>query len=225
LRAYHRLGGLWPRAWVGQVLLDHLPHASWLLGDRATILAANEAARHAQCSATRVSAEGPALLLRDPAAQRRFDGAMAVAVVSHHGRRLLVPLTAGAGGADGSAGQPRLVLQRLDSPACRDALAMPRVEPLLLATLYDPDLAAPLDAQALAGMFGLTPAESRVAVCLAQGRTGAAIATVLGVAPSTVRSQLDQVMAKLGVSRKLDAVRLLSQAGWMLRASRTGEAG
>jgi DNA-binding NarL/FixJ family response regulator len=33
-----------------------------------------------------------------------------------------------------------------------------------------------------------------------------------------VRSHLDAVMAKLGVTRKLEAVRLLAQGGWMWRA-------
>jgi len=199
-----------------------------LLGD-GCIASANAAACEAGTPGRWSHAPGPTLVLRTPAAQQTFDAALAHAQASGTGRPVLALLPPLAGLAatacegDGAPGEPALrarwLIRRLDANAD---------DPVLLAILFDPDAgaaastsaagAAMLSAHALAGAFGFTPAESRVAVWLAQGCTVRQIAALLAVAPSTVRSHLDAVMAKLGVARKLDAVRLLVQGGWMWRA-------
>ncbi len=218
LRVGERLRQLPACGQLGQLLLDTLPHPAWLLQADGRIAWANAVARRPDASARWLRAAAPGLALRDPADQQAFDAARAQALASAVCQRVLAPL---AGGLCAPAHpdapvppamQARWLLRRLDAPAA---------EPVLLAILFDPgaaDADAPtLSATALASTFGFTPAESRVAVCLAQGCTVREIAALLGVAPSTVRSHLDQVMAKLGVGRKLDAVRLLVQGGWLWR--------
>jgi DNA-binding CsgD family transcriptional regulator len=59
-------------------------------------------------------------------------------------------------------------------------------------------------------LFDLTPAEARVARSLASGKTVEDIASAGGVARSTVRTQLDRVMAKTGCNRQADVVALLT---------------
>ncbi len=61
----------------------------------------------------------------------------------------------------------------------------------------------------LAGLFDLTPAESKVARQLAEGRTLRQIALANGVAYETVRSQLHSLSAKTGTHRQADLVRLV----------------
>ncbi len=66
----------------------------------------------------------------------------------------------------------------------------------------------PTDALAL--LYDLTPAETRVLELLAAGTTPAAIGRTLGIAPSTVKSHVLHLFDKTGCRRQLDLVRLAS---------------
>lgn len=59
-------------------------------------------------------------------------------------------------------------------------------------------------------LFGLTPAEARVARALAQGQSLEAYATDSAVSLSTARTQLRSVLGKTGTTRQPDLVRLLA---------------
>ena len=59
-------------------------------------------------------------------------------------------------------------------------------------------------------MFGLSPAEARVASGIAGRQTLEAIARDFGISRETVRSQLKTVFAKTGAKRQLDLAVLLS---------------
>jgi DNA-binding CsgD family transcriptional regulator len=50
--------------------------------------------------------------------------------------------------------------------------------------------------------FGLTPREAEVLLWVAQGKTNPEVATILGTRPSTVRTHLERVFAKLGVETR-----------------------
>lgn len=71
-----------------------------------------------------------------------------------------------------------------------DPIARPRVDPRLPAMVW-----------------GLTPAESRVAVALATGQTASGVAGELGCAESTVRTHLKRVYRKLGIRKQTELVR------------------
>lgn len=64
-------------------------------------------------------------------------------------------------------------------------------------------------ARVLQGLFDFTPAEARVAAAIGEGQTIEGIAVAGGVSRETVRSHLKAVLAKVGVSRQVDLVRLL----------------
>lgn len=57
--------------------------------------------------------------------------------------------------------------------------------------------------------YGLTPAECRVALLLADGRSPREIAQMIGVSFNTVRSQIKSVFSKAGVKRQGELIRLL----------------
>lgn len=59
----------------------------------------------------------------------------------------------------------------------------------------------------------LTPKERQVLAFLADGLTNAGIANELGVAPSTVKTHLKNIYAKLGVKRRGHAVARARAAG------------
>ena len=65
--------------------------------------------------------------------------------------------------------------------------------------------------QSLSTVFGLSPAEANLASQLARGGSLEDVALSRGVRFSTVRTQLLSVLAKVGVSRQQDLVRLLGR--------------
>jgi DNA-binding CsgD family transcriptional regulator/PAS domain-containing protein len=62
----------------------------------------------------------------------------------------------------------------------------------------------------LAELYGLSPAESRVALALARGKRLTELAGEFGVQITTLRSQLSSILTKCGVERQPDLVRLIS---------------
>jgi DNA-binding CsgD family transcriptional regulator len=68
---------------------------------------------------------------------------------------------------------------------------------------------SPMPAQALAGLFQLTPAESQLLAALVGGASLASYAACRGVSLGTVRVQLKQVLGKTGASRQSELVRLV----------------
>jgi DNA-binding CsgD family transcriptional regulator len=66
----------------------------------------------------------------------------------------------------------------------------------------------------LRAAFGLTKAEARLALRLAEGATLAGAAKEFNVKATTVRSQLQQVFAKTGASRQTELVALLLSRGY-----------
>jgi DNA-binding CsgD family transcriptional regulator len=69
-------------------------------------------------------------------------------------------------------------------------------------------VAAATAGDALALLYDLTPAETRVFQLLAGGKTQAAVAAQLGIASSTVKTHLLKVFEKTGISRQAELVRL-----------------
>ena len=78
-----------------------------------------------------------------------------------------------------------------------------------LALIVEPGDQPRIDPDFVASILGLTPAESQVAVSLAEGRTIRDIAAATRRQESTVRWFMKQVYNKLGISRQADLVRLV----------------
>jgi DNA-binding CsgD family transcriptional regulator len=68
-------------------------------------------------------------------------------------------------------------------------------------------------AEDLAGFFGLSPAEARLAAALLTGKTLAQIAAGTGVRITTLRTQLGSILRKVGAERQSDLIRILSSTG------------
>lgn len=78
-----------------------------------------------------------------------------------------------------------------------------------LLVLRDPARPAMLPVEDLERLFGLSPAEARLATRLADGDGLDEAAHLLGISRNTARSQLQSIFAKTGVNRQGDLVRLL----------------
>jgi DNA-binding CsgD family transcriptional regulator len=89
----------------------------------------------------------------------------------------------------------------------------PRGAALLVLTPLTLPTAPPVEL--LQSLFDLTPAETRVARGLADGKRITELALTGGVAISTVRSQLRAVLDKTGCKRQTDVVALLTGISWL----------
>ena len=78
-----------------------------------------------------------------------------------------------------------------------------------LVLIVDAHRTARVDPGLVAGVMGLTPTESQVAVLLARGSTIREIAMATGRRETTIRWHLRQVFSKLGVSRQLEVARIV----------------
>ena len=99
---------------------------------------------------------------------------------------------------------PRLALHAKPVSSLDAGHRARRVAALVL--VVDPVRRARVEPDLVEAMLELTPAETEIAVMLAQGRTVRQIATATGRGYSTVRTHLKHIFAKLGGSRQFEVV-------------------
>jgi DNA-binding CsgD family transcriptional regulator/PAS domain-containing protein len=75
----------------------------------------------------------------------------------------------------------------------------------------------------LADLFGLSPAESRLAIALAQGKRLTGLVSEFGVQISTLRTQLSSILRKCEVERQTDLIRLIASIPVVQPVSRATE--
>ena len=66
-----------------------------------------------------------------------------------------------------------------------------------------------IDPPLVAAALGLTPAESRVAAQLAEGKTVGEVASATGRKVCTIRTQVRHIFTKHGIPRQVDIARLV----------------
>ena len=119
----------------------------------------------------------------------------------------------GGQGASGSAtvrrptGLARLVLHA--SPVADGLTDVRRRRVAALVLVADPSRLARIDPGMPAAALGLTPAQSQIAVMLAEGRTVPEIARETGRRESTVRWHIKEIFARHGISRQAELIRLV----------------
>jgi DNA-binding CsgD family transcriptional regulator/PAS domain-containing protein len=93
-----------------------------------------------------------------------------------------------------------------------EASLNPWARPLALVVLHEsgPGRRADSPPNLPRQLFGLTPAESKVALALCQGDTLAQTAQRLGISVHTARGYLKAIFAKTGATRQADLMRLLT---------------
>jgi DNA-binding CsgD family transcriptional regulator len=90
--------------------------------------------------------------------------------------------------------------------------------PLAIVLVSDPE-AQCLRESDVADLYGLSPAESRLAVALTAGNTLREIAESSDVRSSTLRTQLSSILQKVGVARQVDLIRALASVPVLTRRS------
>jgi DNA-binding CsgD family transcriptional regulator len=83
------------------------------------------------------------------------------------------------------------------------------LRPVVMLLFYHPGSAPAIDSSLLFAVFGLTPAECRIATLLAEGLSLKQIAQVQGTQHDTVRKQLRAIYQKTATNRQPELMRLL----------------
>ncbi len=184
----HRLAYSPLAAWM-TALLDQIACGLVLVDAQARVRYLNLAALRQLDGLHPLVLGGQHLKARDPDNQAPLKAAL---VAASQGQRRLVSL-----------GDPRRTAEVSVVPlrgAGENGLDGPGGQASILLVLGAPRTAQPAAAQALARCVGLTPAETRVLDQLCAGVRPAEIASRLGVAISTVRTQIGSARRKTGAA-------------------------
>jgi DNA-binding CsgD family transcriptional regulator len=79
-----------------------------------------------------------------------------------------------------------------------------------LILFADPDAQTDVPEHALAQMFGLSPAQTRLVSALVAGETMADYADAVGITMNTAKTQMRQIFLKVGVNRQADLIRAVA---------------
>jgi DNA-binding CsgD family transcriptional regulator len=99
------------------------------------------------------------------------------------------------------------------APMPASAMDLGRPEGAVVLFIIDPDKKPALSIAALRTVLGLTAAEARVAIALANGNTPEEIADKLGITTLTVRTHLRNAMSKTETRRLAELVALVLRCG------------
>jgi DNA-binding CsgD family transcriptional regulator/PAS domain-containing protein len=106
----------------------------------------------------------------------------------------------------------RMPYQLLVSPLAAPWLATAPRQAAVVVYVTDPERDPQADEAAICRYFGLTPAEGAVVLAIARGRSLAEVASERGISLGTVRTHVKRSLAKAGVGRQADLVRLVLQS-------------
>jgi DNA-binding CsgD family transcriptional regulator len=189
------------RSAIGRARIDNLAAGAIFTGGDGRIIDANQAGeqilragdgltmRNGKISARRSSETAKlARLIADAAAAGRgvpSSGCMLIARDDGHSPYVVRVAPVGAG---------------------RDGYDLPMAM-LVISSTPDEDRVSPGE---LAELYGLSPAESRIALALSCGKKLPELVGRYGVQITTLRTQLSSILRKCGVARQSDLVRLIS---------------
>ncbi|MGW0945429.1 response regulator [Streptomyces sp. NPDC002623] len=123
---------------------------------------------------------------------------------------VFLALRAGAGGFLEKGAELPDLLHAIRLVAAGEALLSPRATRALIAgCLATPDMTSTPSAE----LMSLTGRERQVLVLVAAGRSNDAIAEELDVSPSTAKTHVNRIMAKLGVSGRAQLVAIAYRSG------------
>lgn len=185
--------------------LDHSPYGVFLLDETGRVRRANRAAERMIAGGIGLSISGGRLVASAAAAASQLEALIAAAGSSDRAARSGGSMTLRPSGG-------RSPLSVTVAPVRTNRLAVFDHRPSVVVCVTDPDAGATVSEHRLRGLFGLTPAEARVAVAIMDGATAREVATALGVSFHTVRHQLQSMLDKTGASRQSELVAMLMRA-------------
>lgn len=190
------------------VVLDLMPNAALLLDGRGTITQTNTAADELLRQSDGIAADAGLQLtcsLPDERQSLALSLKDALAVAAGSGVALSAPVRI----SRRSGAAPLLVMP---VPLPRPSFAFWELvaSARLLVVIVDPAARSRATATAIQAAFGLTGAETRLALLLASGVAGAQMPAMLGVTPATIKTHLRHCFEKTGTHSQVELSRLFA---------------
>jgi DNA-binding CsgD family transcriptional regulator len=182
--------------------LDRSPHGLFLLDDQARLRHANRVGQALLTGDDALCLIGGRLSARIPEVARKLEALVGAALSRDPARR-----TGGTLAAPGP--RRRLPLSVTVAPLSPERRGVYFSGPSALVCVTDLEAGARLPEQRLRDLFGLTPAEARVALSLFEGASPRETAERHGVSFQTVRFQLAQIFQKTDTNRQSELMRLM----------------
>lgn len=199
-----RIQGLERKGDAAGDALDHLHQGILLLDAQGRVLLVNQAAAALFAGEKTIKLTPRGLVSAVPSESRQLSALIQRAITTGNGNGLH------PGGAmmisRGGLGPP---LQVLVAPLRTKTIHLGKDVPAVAIFISDLDRKTISDSAVFTQLYGLTRAEARLAHILAAGDSLHDAACKLGVAQSTVRSQLKSVFAKTNTTRQSQLVRIL----------------
>lgn len=185
--------------------LDRSPHGLFLIDEIGRVRHANRAAEDLLAQPDGLRLAGGRLTAATADAARRLQALIACAASLDQERRT------GGSMAVPSPGR-RVPLSLTVAPLRSERFEFLRDRLAAIVCVTDPRSAASLPQQTLRDLFGLTPAEAKVAMSVFEGLTSKEAAETLGLSIHTVRVQLARIFEKTGTNRQAELVRLMMRS-------------
>jgi DNA-binding CsgD family transcriptional regulator len=176
---------------------DSVPLAMMVVDADQRPMSVNRAARDMLADGDGLYIEGGRVEARMQEIATAFTAAVRGATAGEAGRRVGGGLVVPRAGGRRPLTMFMAPMRAADGPGCA------------LIVAKDPERTATIPSDLLARLYGLTVAETRVAVALAQGKSPAEISADLRIKADTVRTNLKRVFAKTDTNRQAELVQLL----------------
>lgn len=183
-----------------ETALEHSPYALALLGEDGNVVRMNRAAERLVADQRAVRVMNGRVVASQPSDDRTLQALIAAATS---------PTLRRSGAMSLRSPDLALPLNAQVSPISAEPAAIFEAPRGALLSISDPNRAAAQSAETLRLRFQFTPAEARVALEAAEGRSAREIAVNLKLSVNTVRRHLQMLLEKTGASRQADLVRML----------------
>lgn len=184
--------------------VDQLSLGTIILGDKGVILSSNQLATELLDDGNGIYVHAGQIRLSDPSANAEFQVQRTASEAASLGDGATI---AHALRVPRSSGSQHLGL--VVKPIASAEWSGGPSEPRTAVFISDPQRQTDTSNDILSELFGLTPAEARLSILMAQGRSLAEAAEVLGVTQNTVRAQLKAIFSKTGATRQAELVGLI----------------
>jgi DNA-binding CsgD family transcriptional regulator len=199
-----RIHGLDTKGNSATEVLDHFDQGVVLLDARGRVLLVNQVATALFGAERTLRLTARGLIAAVPFENKQLANLVHGAIATGSGKSLH------AGGAmTVSRRGLRRPLQLLVTPLRTRTVHLDKQTPVVAIFISDPDRKPISRAAVLVQLFGLTPAEARLAQLLASGSDLKQASECLGVTRSTLRSQLKSVFGKTNTNSQSQLVRLI----------------
>jgi len=207
---HERIGVLGANTAATQALLESLPWGVLLLDGSGKLLWANrQGERYLRQDAALALREG-ALRARDAGVDAELQAACAAAARVAEERAAPPPGRVAIPAATGR--RLEVLVLPLAPKAGSEAFAFTPRRARVAVVVTDPTAPAALPAEAIGELLQLPPALARLASALSAGKTVAEYAAEAGVTEGTARQQVKELLARGGVRRQADLIRILQRS-------------